>query len=312
MAETNPPLFLNVDSTYTAASLGLPYRDLVSEGVLGTASLNVSQRGAGANMSVDVAAGTAWIQGDDSVNQPCYRVVNDATKNLSISAAHATNARNDIVIAEVRDSAFSGVNTDWQLRVIAGTAAASPGTPSVPNNAIKLAEINIPATDTTIGDAQITDTRGRAFVRQGGIPACRVYNSSTVAVAHNSFTTITFNSERFDTAGLHSTSTNTGRLTFPVAGIYQVGAAIYWTANSTGIRTMRIMVNGGTALAYTEFNAGAVSGPGLIINTIYSFAAGDYVTFDAYQTSGGSLNIAAGGNYSPEAWAAYLGAEAMI
>lgn len=162
MAAVTPPLFQTIDSVYTGASLGLPYRDWVREGVLGAGDMAVTQRGAGANMSVDVAAGVAWIQGDDSGLQPAYRCYNDATVNLAVAAAHATNPRIDRVIAEVRDAVFSGVSTDWQLRVITGTPAGSPVAPSLPNNAISLALVSVPANDTAIGSAQITDGRPRA------------------------------------------------------------------------------------------------------------------------------------------------------
>lgn len=162
MAVITPPLFQTIDGEYSAADLGLPYRDLVSEGVIGTTGLAVSQRGAGANMSVDVAAGVAWIKGDDSSSQPTYRCVNDGTVNLTVTAADATNPRIDLVIAEVRDAAFSGVSTDWRLRVVAGTPAGSPSAPATPANSIVLARLSVPALDTTIGTAQITDYRPRA------------------------------------------------------------------------------------------------------------------------------------------------------
>lgn len=162
MAEVTPPLFQTIDSVYTAADLGLPYRDIISEGVVVSTDLAVTERGAGANMSVDVAAGICWVKGDDSALQPIYRCYNDATKNLTVSAADGTNPRIDLVIAEVRDAAFSGVSTDWRLRVVTGTPAGSPSAPSTPNNAIVLARVSVPASDTTISNAQITDYRPRA------------------------------------------------------------------------------------------------------------------------------------------------------
>lgn len=162
MTVITPPLFLNVDSTYGADDLGLPYRDFISEGVASSTALAVSERGAGANMSVDVAAGVAWILGDDATAQPCYRVYNDGTVNLTVTTADATNPRIDRVVAEVLDSTFSGASNLWRLRVIAGTPAGSPSAPALPSNAISLATISVPAGDTTIGSAQITDTRPRA------------------------------------------------------------------------------------------------------------------------------------------------------
>lgn len=137
--------------------------------------------------------------------------------------------------------------------------------------------------------------------------ACRVYKSSAQSIPNNSFTAITFDSERFDTDAMHSTVTNTNRITFNTAGIYLVGVSLYWTANSTGIRTLQCRLNGSTAIAYDEWNAGASAGPGQTVSFAYAFSVNDYIEMLLYQTSGGSLNMTAGGNYSPEAWAVWLG-----
>lgn len=168
MTVITPPLFQTVDSVYQGRHLGIPYRDILSEGVVGSTALAVSQRGAGANMSVDVAAGVCWIAGDDNTaTQPLYRCYNDGTVNLTLTTADATNPRIDRVIAEVRDSSFSGVSQDWRLRIVAGTPAGSPSAPALPSNAISLATISVPANDTTISTGQITDTRPFAMVGAG-------------------------------------------------------------------------------------------------------------------------------------------------
>lgn len=162
MAAVNPPLFQTVDNEYTGASLGAPYRDWVREGVLDAGDLAVTQRGAGPNMSVDVAPGVVWVQGDDSPLQPTYRCYNDATVNLAVDAAHGSQDRVDRVVAEVRDAVFSGVSTDWRIRVITGTPSGSPTAPALPSNAVTLATILVPASDTSIENNQITDGRPRA------------------------------------------------------------------------------------------------------------------------------------------------------
>src|SRR5881227_2212660 len=106
MTAIQPPLFIGVNGQIGADELGLPYRDIMGEGVVGATDLAVAQRAAGANMSVDVAAGAAWIDGDDDVNtQPTYRVRNDATVNVAIAGADASKPRVDRVVARVYDSA---------------------------------------------------------------------------------------------------------------------------------------------------------------------------------------------------------------
>jgi hypothetical protein len=170
MAEVTPPLFLNVDGVYGADELGLPYRDLIGEGVLGYGDLRVSQRAAGANMTVDVSAGTAWIMGDTTpLAQPQYRCRNDAVVNLAIGAAHATLPRIDMVVAEVLDSTFTGASNLWRLRVVAGTAGVGStldnrtGAAALPDTAILLADVLVAAADTAISDAEIRDRRPYAL-----------------------------------------------------------------------------------------------------------------------------------------------------
>lgn len=181
MTAVTPPLYLNVDSFYGAKELGLPFRDLVGEGVLTVASnaLKVSQRGAGANMSVDVAAGSCWVKGDDSALQPLYRCYNDGTVNVAVTTSDPTNPRIDRVIAEVRDATFSGSFSDWRIRIVAGTPAGSPSAPALPNNAISLATIAVGAAVSSIVTANITDLRANASIGAGDAPLSLLLDYST-------------------------------------------------------------------------------------------------------------------------------------
>jgi hypothetical protein len=168
VAEINPPIFVETNAAYGADELGLPYRDIMGEGVVSASDLAVS---AGAGLNSVVAAGAAWVKGDNDANaQPTYRVRNDANVNLAHAAADATNPRIDTVIAEVLDAGFSGVSRLWRLRVVTGTPAASPAAPAVPVNAIALADVRINAGSGTI--TSVTDRRARALVGGGvALPA---------------------------------------------------------------------------------------------------------------------------------------------
>lgn len=166
MTETNP-LFLNIDNVYGSDELTLPYRDLIGEGVVEADDLAVTQNGT-PNMSVNVAEGAVWVQGDhDVARQPTYRAYNDATVNLAIAAADATNPRLDLIIAEVLDDLFSGTSKLWQLRVVEGTPDPAPVEPSLPLSAHKLAVVTVGAGVSSILDADIEDTRARAKVGAG-------------------------------------------------------------------------------------------------------------------------------------------------
>jgi hypothetical protein len=59
---------------------------ILTEGVIGLTSLAVTQRGAGANFSVDVATGFACITGDDVALQGKYLVQSTAVTNLAIAS----------------------------------------------------------------------------------------------------------------------------------------------------------------------------------------------------------------------------------
>lgn len=138
-------------------------------------------------------------------------------------------------------------------------------------------------------------------------PACRVYNSANLSIGNGSFSALTFNSERYDTDSMHSTSVNTSRITMATAGIYHYGCTVYFATSGTGYRTIRVMLNGTTSLGYVELPPPSATGCGLYLAGDYAFAANDYIEFQVYQNSGGALNALAGGNYSPEAWATWRG-----
>lgn len=158
---TVDPLFLDIDSTYGADDLGAMARDHGGEGVTTSSGLVVSERGAGANMSVDVAAGVAHILGDENTAaQPMYRARVSSTQNLAIDAADVTNPRIDRVVLEIDDTDFdSSGSKQGRLYVDTGTPAASPSPNAEPNNAITLALVNVAASDTAIQDAEVDDMR---------------------------------------------------------------------------------------------------------------------------------------------------------
>jgi len=154
-----PPLFQQ-NRTYSARVTRQFVELIGTEGVIGPTALAVSQRSAGAAMSVDVAAGKAFVAGDDQANQGTYLIVNEATVELPITPADPSNSRIDAVILQVRDPNAGGpAGDDVIVTVLTGTPAASPVPPSVPASAILLASVVVPAAATSITDSDITDER---------------------------------------------------------------------------------------------------------------------------------------------------------
>lgn len=139
------------------------------------------------------------------------------------------------------------------------------------------------------------------------LPQARVFNDANISVANNTVAALTFNSERYDSGDLHSTSVNTGRLTAPITGLYAVGACVSFASNATGIREVELRVNGTTVIAIDDrpANTGAVTV--ISIDTQYRLAATDYVEVLAFQNSGGALNVLVSASYSPEFWMTRLG-----
>ncbi len=138
----------------------------------------------------------------------------------------------------------------------------------------------------------------------------RVYHDTTVGYGNASWLSISFNSEHHDDGGLHSTVTDTHKLTIPTAGWYVITGHIKWAANATGVRGIRIMNNAATILASLLVDAvqGGVSGTNLSIGTAVKLSANDYLELQVYQNSGGTLNITAAQWESPEFAALFVAA----
>jgi len=136
----------------------------VRRGVLGASEYNVAQQ-ASPNMSVQVGAGRALVPGTQGVTpagfnwstQGSYFVENDGAATVTLAASNPTNPRIDVVYVAVQDAFYSGSNNQVVLGVVTGVASSSPVTPSVPANAIALANVAVAANATTIVNANITN-----------------------------------------------------------------------------------------------------------------------------------------------------------
>lgn len=140
-----------------------------------------------------------------------------------------------------------------------------------------------------------TNTDATALRLNPVLPQARVYNSANIShVTSGTEQTVTFNSELYDSGGLHSTSANTSRLTAPITGLYDIGASIRFASNATGYRYIYLLLNGATAIIVHSVPAANGIVTVLPVSTHYQLAAGDYVEVVANQTSGGALNLQAG------------------
>lgn len=154
------PLWLQ-NSTYPAALDRTLIEATIAAGVFSGADLAVTQRAAGANMSVDVAAGRAAVTLTDAPNQGRALCRATAVNNLVIGGAPAAGlTRIDRIVARVYDASLIGGSINgWQLEVVPGTPASSASPPSIPTSSLPLARVTVPAALASITNANITDDR---------------------------------------------------------------------------------------------------------------------------------------------------------
>src|SRR3990170_381680 len=132
-------------------------------------------------------------------------------------------------------------------------------------------------------------------------PYAHVYNSADINHSTSGdWQVLTYNSERSDTDDIHSTVSNTGRLTCKTAGHYLIISCTRFATNATGDRGVRFVLNGTTSIVQDIRKAAGGAATQIPLSIEYELVAGDYITCDAYQTSGGALNMPAVGNHSPE------------
>lgn len=170
-----------------------------AEGIAGASTDYAATPGAG--LAINVAAGRAFVKGDDRTSQGSYFVYNDATKSVTVSAADATNPRVDRLVLRVRDADVTGVTTSWSVELVAGTPAAGAtltnlsGAAAVPNGALLLYNVLVPAAfaGPFVAATHFQDRRfnvpvaGRELF--GGYAALAANNST----ANSTFATITVN-----------------------------------------------------------------------------------------------------------------------
>ena len=149
--------------------------------------------------------------------------------------------------------------------------------------------------DGTLKVGTITNSQGSGNITIGSgvtllsnVPAFHAILSSDQSIAHNTTTTILFNSEVFDTASAYDTST--GKFTPQVAGKYYLYTVLRNDGTGTYEVNTRITKNGsdvvGDNVTDNEGNASSVT-----FTTVDLNGSSDYVIVTVYQPSGGAKNI---------------------
>jgi len=173
MAFLAPPAWLENSAAHNAQDYRVVLSSLARSGVATAGALAVSQKSGTPNMSVDVAAGGVFVKSTRSAAQGTYHAYSDAVINATLSASDATNPRIDRILVQIRDEAQDAALTqnDARILVVEGTPAASPSAPSITvDDYLELAQVTVPASATSIVDANISDVRVRSTPTNDAAP----------------------------------------------------------------------------------------------------------------------------------------------
>lgn len=125
-------------------------------------------------------------------------------------------------------------------------------------------------------------------------PHCSIKETSAQSIANATWVALTSNEENSDFGGMHSTSSNTSRITVPVGegGLYTVSCAVTFSNDATGQRFVGIGKNGSNPTYSLQGvdAAGGAAGTSLSGFTTFVLAAGDYLQCMVNQTSGSALD----------------------
>lgn len=199
--------------------------------------LTVTQRGAGANMSVDVSIGAALVDGTFYYN--------DATVNLVIAANASGNPRIDTIV----------LNKDWsaqtiRLLVVQGTPAGSPVPPGLVQTT--LIQWQTPLADVAVANGAATITNANVQIRKSpanvadGIYLHGILNNSGVVLQQGDVVIVDTSADRAVT----TTTTASNKLVLGViTGRVAIGAYCRVQTNGVGYVNSGAAVTRGQALA---------------------------------------------------------------
>jgi len=190
-------------------------------------------------------------------------------------------------------------NQDHKARHVSGGADAFVSTDVIEAIAKRLRETAGPTTLLmgAVADGEFLKRSGAALIGDtpsgggGADKGCRVLRTTVQSIAAETWVSVNFTSEGYDTDGMHDNVTNNERITIKTAGKYFIGCYIPFDANATGQRSWRLLT-GGDSIAQALINATAGSFNSVVtLITVEEFAVNDYIEAQVFQNSGGSLNV---------------------
>lgn len=129
----------------------------------------------------------------------------------------------------------------------------------------------------------------------GSFVGCQVTTNATDQTVSNTVNhKVQFMVEDFDTDGFHDNSTNNTRITIPSGkgGYYFVYGLIHWLNSTAGRRVVYISKNNTTDVQAEGFSVATnTQYPALQVARVYNLVAGDYLELEAFQSTGGNLDL---------------------
>lgn len=125
-------------------------------------------------------------------------------------------------------------------------------------------------------------------------PMASAYKTVNQSLATATYAVVTLaDGEDYDTDSMHSLATNTGRFTATTAGKYRLSCMVAYDSNQVGYRGLRITRNGSVQQNGPLLPAFSGSGEVMRITHtgVVALTATQYLEVEAYQSSGGALNI---------------------
>jgi|APSaa5957512535_1039671.scaffolds.fasta_scaffold196686_1 hypothetical protein len=203
---------------------------------------------------------------------------------------HAVNNANDIAlfINFVRQEPTAGYAASGTTLTLTSATASSDDMYCVYLGQA-LQTVNPP--NASVGAAQLIDasiTSAKLGTDAKNTPAFHAILSSDQSIAHNTTTTILFDSEVFDTDSAYDTST--GKFTPQTAGKYYIYTVLRNDGTGTYEVNTRITKNGSDVVGdNVTDNEGSASS--VTFTTVDLNGSSDYVIITIYQPSGGAKNI---------------------
>lgn len=128
------------------------------------------------------------------------------------------------------------------------------------------------------------------YTHSGQYPiGCKAIRSSTISIPNATETTVTWNSEEYDSGTMHDNTTNAERIVVPEAGTYSIDA---FAAFATGVAASAIrLYKNGSSLGF-YYMPGSVTGFGEVsAHRVEKLAANDYIHMQVFQSSGAAKNL---------------------